>query len=36
MRIHQDELVRSDNPLRVEGHLPKPADDAATLEDAGF
>ena len=26
MRIHQDELVRSDNPLRVEGHLPKPAD----------
>jgi Fe-S-cluster-containing dehydrogenase component len=35
IRIHADELVRADNPLTVEGHLPKPADDAATLEDAG-
>jgi sulfite dehydrogenase (quinone) subunit SoeB len=36
MRIHADELVRSDNPLAVEGHLPKPADDAATLDDASW
>ena len=36
LRIHEDELVRSDNPLRVEGHLPKPADDAATLDDASW
>jgi hypothetical protein len=36
MRIHQDELVRADNPLRVEGHLPKPADDAATFDDASW
>ena len=25
LRIHEDELVRADNPLRVEGHLPQPA-----------
>jgi Fe-S-cluster-containing dehydrogenase component len=36
MRMHDDELVRADNPLAVEGHLPKPADDAATLEDASW
>jgi len=36
LRIHEDELVRADNPLRVEGHLPKPASDAATFEDASF
>ena len=34
MQIHPDELERVDNPLVVEGHLPKPADDAATFEDA--
>ena len=33
MRIHEDELVRADNPLRVEGHLPKPADDARRRSD---
>jgi hypothetical protein len=36
MRIHEDELVRADNPLRVEGHLPKPAADVATLDDASW
>jgi Fe-S-cluster-containing dehydrogenase component len=36
MRIHHDELVRADNPLRVEGHLPKPADGAATMDDASW
>jgi Fe-S-cluster-containing dehydrogenase component len=34
LRIHEDELVRADNPLRVEGHLPQPAAGTATLEDA--
>ena len=29
IRIHEDELVRSDNPLQVEGHLPKPAEGRA-------
>ena len=33
MRIHDDELVRADNPLRVEGHPPRPSPDAATLDD---
>ena len=33
MRIHEDELVRADNPLQVEGQLPRPADDASTLDD---
>ena len=35
LRIHDDELVRADNPLRVEGHLPQPAPGTPTLEDAG-
>jgi len=34
LRIHQDELVRADNPLRVEGHLPRPSEGASTLDDA--
>ena len=33
MRIHDDELLRADNPLRVEGHPPRPSPDAATLDD---
>ena len=36
IRIHQDELARSDNPLREEGHLPKPAEGSATLDDASW
>jgi len=36
MRIHADELVRADNPLRVEGHPPKPAAGTATLDDASW
>jgi Fe-S-cluster-containing dehydrogenase component len=36
LRIHEDELVRADNPLMAEGHLPRPAADAATLKDASF
>jgi Fe-S-cluster-containing dehydrogenase component len=36
LRIHEDELVRADNPLRVEGHLPQPAAGTATFEDASF
>ncbi len=34
IRIHQDELVRADNPLRVEGHPSKPAAGEPTLDDA--
>ena len=34
IRIHQDELVRADNPLRVEGHPSKPAAGVPTLDDA--
>jgi Fe-S-cluster-containing dehydrogenase component len=34
IRIHQDELIRADNPLRVDGHLPKPAEGVSTLDDA--
>jgi Fe-S-cluster-containing dehydrogenase component len=36
LRIHADELVRADNPLAVEGHLPRPAEGSSTLEDASF
>ena len=36
MQIHADELVRVDNPLVVEGHLPRPDADAATLDDASI
>jgi hypothetical protein len=28
--------VRADNPLRVEGHPPKPAAGTATLDDASW
>jgi Fe-S-cluster-containing dehydrogenase component len=34
VRIHDDELQRADNPLRVEGHPPRPAAGASTLDDA--
>ena len=34
LRIHADELVRADNPLRVEGHPLPPAPGAPTLDDA--
>jgi hypothetical protein len=34
LRIHTDELVRADNPLKVEGHLPKPPKGTPTLDDA--
>ena len=34
--MFEDELMRADNPLRVEGHLPRPEAGAATLEDASF
>ncbi|ROR34265.1 4Fe-4S dicluster domain-containing protein [Inmirania thermothiophila] len=33
MRIHPDELVRADNPLRKEGELPAPPADAPTLDE---
>lgn len=33
MHIHEDELVRSDNPLKVDGLLPKPAKSEPSLDD---
>jgi Fe-S-cluster-containing dehydrogenase component len=33
MRLHADELVRADNPLKVEGELPKPAFNAPSIDD---
>ena len=32
-RANFQTLLRADNPLRVEGHPPRPAPDAATLDD---
>jgi sulfite dehydrogenase (quinone) subunit SoeB len=31
--IHEDELVRADNPLKVDGLLPKPAKSEPSLDD---
>ncbi|GAB1414212.1 hypothetical protein MASR1M97_29480 [Candidatus Desulfobacillus denitrificans] len=33
LRIHEDELVRADNPLKIEGRLPKPALSEPSLDD---
>jgi Fe-S-cluster-containing dehydrogenase component len=33
LRIHEDELVRADNPLKIEGRLPKPAMTEPSLDD---
>jgi len=33
LKIHEDELVRADNPLKIEGKLPKPALDEPSLDD---
>ncbi len=33
LRIHEDELVRADNPLKVDGKLPKPAKAEPSLDD---
>jgi hypothetical protein len=32
-RIHEDELQRADNPLKVDGLLPKPAKSEPSLDD---
>ena len=32
--LREDQLVRADNPLKVDGKLPKPASQAPTLDDA--
>jgi Fe-S-cluster-containing dehydrogenase component len=32
-RLHPDELERHDNPLKVDGLLPRPAPDAPALDD---
>ena len=33
MRIHPDELERADNPLKIDGQLPKPAVTDPSLDD---
>ena len=33
MHIHEDELVRADNPLKIDGLLPKPAKSEPSLDD---
>jgi len=33
LRIHEDELLRADNPLKKEGQLPAPSGDEQTLDD---
>ena len=33
MHIHEDELARADNPLKVDGLLPKPAKSEPSLDD---
>jgi len=33
IKIHKDELVRVDNPLKVDGLLPKPATSEPSLDD---
>jgi len=33
LRIHEDELLRADNPLKKEGQLPAPPGDSPTLDD---
>ena len=33
MHIHEDELVRTDNPLKIDGLLPKPAKSEPSLDD---
>jgi hypothetical protein len=34
IKIHKDELERADNPLKVDGLLPKPGKNESSLEDA--
>jgi sulfite dehydrogenase (quinone) subunit SoeB len=34
MHIHEDELVRTDNPLKIDGLLPKPAKSEPSLDDS--
>ena len=33
LRIHEDELDRADNPLKIDGLLPKPAAKDPSLDD---
>jgi hypothetical protein len=33
MRIHEDELERADNPLKIDGRLPKPGVKTPSLDD---
>ena len=33
IKIHEDELERADNPLKVDRQLPRPAMDEPTLDD---
>ncbi|MDE2118638.1 MAG: ferredoxin, partial [Betaproteobacteria bacterium] len=33
LKIHEDELERVDNPLKVDGKLPKPGKSEPTLDD---
>ena len=33
MTIHEDELMRVDNPLKIDGKLPKPSKQQPTLDD---
>ena len=33
LKIHMDELERADNPLKIDGQLPKPAKGAPSMDD---
>jgi len=33
LRMHKDELIRTDNPLKIDGLLPKPAQTEPSLDD---
>jgi hypothetical protein len=33
MKIHEDELMRADNPLKIDGKLPKPSKQQPTLDE---
>jgi Fe-S-cluster-containing dehydrogenase component len=34
MHIHEDELIRADNPLKIDGKLPKPSRQEPSLDDS--
>jgi hypothetical protein len=34
LKIHNDELERADNPLKVDGQLPKPGKGDSSMDDA--